>query len=359
MIANLIKSRCFYLDILSYEFPIKPHRNFCKVYFDSENHPNGRFDVINRNFKSIKYIISSDFISGIKNNINDVNGFKVNFNDDVLFPRNLLSLFDNIKKVNKAENADYIIIEDDFNFINGSIYISSTRSLSRSYLFYNNKDNEYFYLNNIPGFIKLQFPDITDDEYIKMLYDNYVISKDFELVYSGDMLFITEKHIDIINTIINNTDKIIFSKDFSKYIISRLPDITDDVFDNIKTLFESRNTNNIQMAFKILSGYNFQKRSCHIGEVLSMVSKYKTYMPPCVSSKFVLNNIGINSWYELCRLYIIDALYCNQAYSTSMDDFLYAKNLTRKYIEDTITSYSKRYLDKYESYNFTLEYDIK
>ena len=359
MIANLIKSRCFYLDILSYEFPIKPHRSFCKVYFDSENHPNARFNVINRNFKSIKYIISSDFISGIKNNINNVNGFKVNFNDDVLFPRNLLSLFDNIKKVNKTENADYIVINDDFDFINGSIYISSTRSLSSCYLFYNNKDNEYFYLNNIPGFIKLQFPDITDDKYIKMLYDTNIISKDFELVYSGDMLFITEKHIDIINTIINNTDKIIFSKNFSKYIISRLPDITDDVFDNIKTLFESKNANNIQMAFKILSGYNFQKRACHIGKVLSMVSKYRTYIPPCVSSNFVLNNIGINSWYVLCRLRLVDVLYRNQAYSTSMDDFSYAKNITREYIEDNITSYAKSYLDKYESYNFTLEYDLK
>ena len=192
-----------------------------------------------------------------------------------------------------------------------------------------------------------------------MLYDNNIINKDFELVYSGDMLFITEKHIDIINTIINNTDKIIFSKDFSKYIISRLPDITDDVFDNIKTLFESKNANNIQMAFKILSGYNFQKRACHIGEVLSMVSKYRTYIPPCVSSNFVLNNIGINSWYVLCRLRSVDVLYRNQAYSTSMDDFLYAKNITREYIEDNITSYAKSYLDKYESYNFTLEYDLK
>ena len=359
MIANLIKSRCFYLDILSYEFPIRLHRNFRKVYFDSESHPNGTFDIINRDFKSIKYIIPSDFISGIKNNINDVNGFKVNFNDDVLFPRNLLSLFDNIKKVNKTENADYIIIEDDFDFGNAYIYISSTTSLSSSYLFYNNKDNEYFYLNSIPGFIKRQFPDITDDEYIKMLYDNYIISKDFELVYSGDMFFITEKYINIINTIINNTNKIIFSKDFSKYMIPRLPDITDDVFDNIKTLFESKDTNNIQMAFKILSGYNFQKRACHIGEVLSMVSKYRTYIPPCVSSKFILNNIGINSWYELCRLKLIDVLYCNQTYSTSMDDFLYAKNITRKYIEGNITAYSKSYLDRYESYNFTLEYDIK
>lgn len=359
MIANLIKSRCFYLDILSYEFPIKPHRNFCRAYFDSENHPNGRFDVINRNFKSIKYIISSDFISGIKNNINDVNGFQVNFNDNVLFPRNLLSLFDNIKKVNKPENADYIIIEDDFDFGDGYLYISSTRSLTSSYLFYNNKDNEYFYLNNIPGFIKQQYPDITDDEYIKMLYDNCIISKDFELVYSGNIFFVTEKYADIINTIINNTNKIIFSKDFSRYMISRLPDIADDVFDNIKTLFETKDTNNIQMAFKILSGYNFQKMACHIGEVLSAVSKYRTYVPPCVASNFVLNNIGINSWYELCRLELINVLYRNQAYSTSMDDFLYAKDITRKCIEDVIIAYSKRCLDKYESYNFTLEYDIR
>lgn len=359
MIVDLVKSKCFYLDILSHEFPIRPHKNFYKVYFDSENHPNGRFDIFRRNFKSLKYIIPSNFLGEIKNNINDTNEFKINFSDKVLFPRNLLSLFDDIKKVNKIENADYIIVEDDLDFINGYIYINATTSLNSTYLFYNKKDNEYFYLNNIPGFIKQRFIDITDSEYIEMLYNNYIISRDFELVYSGDMEFVDEKDVNTMNIIINNTNKIIFNKDFSRYIISRLPYITDDIFDNIKILFESKDRNNIQMAFKILSGYNFQKRACHIGKIISSVSKYLTYMPPCVSSKFVLNNIGIDSWYELCRLSLIDTLYCNQAYSTSMDDYLYAKNITREFIEQKIIAASNTLLNRYNSFNFTLEYDIK
>lgn len=359
MIVDLVKSRCFYLDILSCEFPIKPHKNFYKVYFGSENHPNGRFDVFRRDFKSLKYIVSSNILEDIKNNINDVNGFKISFSDKVLFPRNLLSLFDDIKKVNKIENADYIIVEDDLCFINGNIYISGTRSLDNKYLFYNKKDNEYFYLNNIPYFITQRFTDITDAEYIEMLYDNCIISRDFELVYSGDMEFVDKEDVNIINLIINNTNKIIFNKDFSRYIISRLPYITDDIFDNIKTLFESKDRNNIQMAFKILSGYNFQKRACHIGGIISSVSKGLTYMPPCVSSKFVLNNIGIDSWYELCRLSLIDTLYRNQAYTTSMDDYLYAKNITREFIEHKIIDASNTLLNRYNSFNFTLEYDLK
>lgn len=357
MIIDLIKSRCFYLEVTSQQFSLKDSLH--KVYFDSPSHVNASFSYGKRDLNSIKYIIPSDYIHNIKNNIDDSNVSKIYFYEKSVFPRNLLSLFDNIKKVNKINTADYIIVNEDIEFDDGYIYIHQTTPLNNVYIFYNKYNNEYFYLSTIPYLIKQDNPNINDREYIELLYSENVIDRNFELIFSGNVEFITTKDLGAFTLFLNNENKIIHDKDFSKYIISHLPDITDDIFDNIVSLFKSRDTNNIQMAFKILSGHNFQKRACQIGEAIYLTSRYRYYIPPCVSSKFVLNNIGLNSWHDCYKKKLIDILYCSKDYSTSMSDYLYAKNITKKFIEENIEFAAKSLINTYNSYNFTLEYDLK
>lgn len=153
--------------------------------------------------------------------------------------------------------------------------------LHKTLILFNSKTNKYLVISDLHNdlwskeikdkFKKhfVSFNNIVDD-----LFKYNLISKDYQMLYSGEVLNITNDKECSFMSNLNKYNNIIFEKDYNDYLNNKKDILTLDMLDSIKKLLTSDHSN-FEIALQMLYPFNPKPYAYTIAKMIN--SKYSYY----------------------------------------------------------------------------------
>lgn len=104
-------------------------------------------------------------------------------------------------------------------------------------------------------------------------------------------LFLPKADIELMDLINNNASKIVNPIEFIKYINDKLPEITDDEFESVKSMLLAKDKQSVVTGINLIPFYNLSKR---IPDLVSIMMKCNR--PKLVTTDYILFILGLTAY---------------------------------------------------------------
>jgi hypothetical protein len=155
----------------------------------------------------------------------------------------------------------------------------------------------YFYYNKHRDAFKSFFPSVKIDDFIDKLFDLGIITYDYSILDSDQILLIND------GSIFNNLDKIknaVFEDEYIKYISNDKDPLTYEIIDQVKVMLDSNDMDNINLGLQLLYSFDPAPKAYSISKILR--SSFQRYQYSIANSQFY-KSTKFDKWMSLMGLH--------------------------------------------------------